>query len=322
MRHNTYRQRARNLGVCVHARAFAARPPLHPPSMAAPPPTLLCVGDSHTQGTSGTDWVAALARRHPNLRVVNAGVNAEWAEMVAARLPALLDAHPGVVGVTLLAGTNDVLAAESAAMRGFYRLRFGAAALARVRPPSPEGFEAAIDGALRALREKAPAGCRVALLTLPPVGERLGDAANARAARYNEVLARAAAAARARGLDVALFDFGAACRAHLEAAGPVPGRAGAPPAFALGSWWGLLTWYPWALLRRRALRQGWDAIARAGGMRLLTDQVHLSDAAAELLLAELAPWADGVAAAAAAAAAAGAGGGASSAGSGARRRQA
>jgi hypothetical protein len=58
--------------------------------------------------------------------------------------------------------------------------------------------------------------------------------------------------------------------------------------------------------RRYLLRRSWDSVAAAGGGRLLTDRIHLSDVAGRLLADALLPWARGAVAASAETAATGA----------------
>lgn len=41
--------------------------------MADQRPVVLCLGDSHTEGVYGGNWVASLAKEFPQLRFVNRG---------------------------------------------------------------------------------------------------------------------------------------------------------------------------------------------------------------------------------------------------------
>jgi len=81
--------------------------------MATATPTLLCLGDSHTEASCGTDWVGRLTAVHAGkLNVVRAGIGGQWAVQIGERLGPLLDDSPNPAGVTILAGTNDVMAAS------------------------------------------------------------------------------------------------------------------------------------------------------------------------------------------------------------------
>jgi hypothetical protein len=43
-------------------------------------PTIVCFGDSHTQGVYGPCWVDTLQERYPHIRFVNQGINGEVLE--------------------------------------------------------------------------------------------------------------------------------------------------------------------------------------------------------------------------------------------------
>jgi hypothetical protein len=97
-----------------------------------------------------------------------------------------------------------------------------------------EAYLSEVDRMLSTLAARAPS-CKAAVLSLPPIGEDLGDAVNGAVRRYNAALAELVArhAPRAR-----LVDFHGACQRRLEAAR----REGAarPPPFALMSFGGFL----------------------------------------------------------------------------------
>ncbi|KAI8473404.1 MAG: SGNH hydrolase-type esterase domain-containing protein [Monoraphidium minutum] len=257
------------------------------PGAAGGPRTLLCVGDSHTEAILGTDWVGRLAAAtRSKLGVVRAGKGGQWAVLIRRRLEALLEAHPDADGAVILAGTNDVIASLGARKLAFYRLVFPALRRAEA---TLAAYESEMDAMLRALCAPRAGGAaaarRVAVVTLPPAGEDLTDAANQTVRRYNAALARVVAryAPAAR-----LVDFYGACAAHLAA---VPGRAPPPGLPGMSLWWmGFVQGR--ALVQRYVLRRGWDYIARYNGLELLTDHVHLSERAGVLLLQALRPFVD------------------------------
>jgi hypothetical protein len=71
----------------------------------------LALGDSHTRGFLGADWVTPFASAVGAKRAfLRAGVDGQLADAISERLPGILQKH-GVPGVaTVLAGTNNVLA--------------------------------------------------------------------------------------------------------------------------------------------------------------------------------------------------------------------
>lgn len=86
-------------------------------------PVVLVMGDSHTQGMYGANYVEVLQARFPAFRLVNAGRNGEVLESIRRRTIPLLQAFGGdVVGVVILGGTNDCLANLNASTRALIRL--------------------------------------------------------------------------------------------------------------------------------------------------------------------------------------------------------
>ncbi|GBF97448.1 hypothetical protein Rsub_10371 [Raphidocelis subcapitata] len=243
---------------------------------------LLCLGDSHTEAILGTDWVGRLANATKGLvDVVRAGKSGEWAVLIGRRLGPLLDANPNPAGLVILAGTNDVLAATSPAMMAQYRWLFPGL---RGQVATLESYTAEIERMLSTIAARAP-NCKVAVVSLPPIGEDMGDAVNAAVGRYNAALAEVVArhAPRAR-----LVDFHAACQRRLEAARREGARR--PPPFGLMSTAGFLRLQVGAPVLRYVLRWSWQDLSRWNSLELLTDQVHLNDQAGELLLKELDPF--------------------------------
>jgi hypothetical protein len=163
----------------------------------------------------------------------------------------------------------------------------------------------------------------VAVVTLPPLGEQLGSAADLKIREYNAALARVVQRHPERAR---LVDFYWACVRQLGSSGGNGGSGGGngvitdtnsgstststssskrqglssappPPNYdPHNAPWQEVCLQLSAALQRRVLRRKWDAIAARHGLRLLTDNVHLSDAAGALLERELRPFIDEAAA--------------------------
>jgi hypothetical protein len=95
-------------------------------SRATPSQTVICLGDSHTHGFWGSCWVRTLQQQLPHLRFINAGVDGQPTASIMRRLPGLLRAHPNPAAVTILAGSNDVIAQQSRQLQRFYAFTHGA----------------------------------------------------------------------------------------------------------------------------------------------------------------------------------------------------
>jgi acyl-CoA thioesterase I len=221
--------------------------------------TVVCVGDSSTHGRSSGDHVAELQRRSGpgGTRFVNAGVDGDLAWNVLQRLDRVVACRPDVV--TLLVGTNDVLATLDARREAFYRRRKHIP-----RTPTLDWYRECVDAVLGRLRSETTA--RLAVLDLPPLGEDLSGETNRRVGAYDAALREVAAA---HGVPVLpLHD-------RLVAMLP-PGHR--PPPFDGSSAVMLKATFAHLLLRRSL-----DEIGRRKGLAVLSDHVHLTERSAAVV---------------------------------------
>ena len=251
------------------------QPDAHYPPPTLPPAApgvvrLVCAGDSLTHGNMSAPYVPHVAARlvPPGVEVFNAGINADLAETLLARLDDVVAARPDFVSV--LIGTNDINAALSPADLARYRSR---GKLRAPEPPSPATFRRHLTALVHRLRAETPA--QVALISLPPLGENLDHDANRRANEYSAIIREVA---RAEG--VAYLPLREQLLAELRAR---PGRAQAD----FGRTTLLIRL---AMLRHYLLGHSWDRIAARLGHRFLTDNLHLNGPAAAILADLVASW--------------------------------
>ena len=251
--------------------AFLRRPANNPEAFlrAGRRPTTetlcVCAGDSLTHASLSADYVAMLRERlgkHGH-EFVNAGANGDTSGGLLRRLDEVVACGPDAV--TIQIGTND---ARDALAKG----------------DAPEPFRGNLTKILARLN--AETGARIAVLSVPPLGEDPAGEANSAVARHSAVLEDVAAAHGA-----AYLPLGEELAALVER----DGRAGRV----------LYKLRPGLLLAnavgRYVLRRGWDEVAARNGFLVLTDGIHLSDrgaaVAADLIArwlsrsAEEAPWA-------------------------------
>ncbi|WP_345393362.1 SGNH/GDSL hydrolase family protein [Nonomuraea salmonea] len=172
-------------------------------------PRLVAAGASMTQGSLGADWVGAVRARHPAYEVVNAGVNGNKVADLLARVETdVVACRPAAV--TLLIGTNDV----------------------RDDVP-PDRYRAD----LRTVVERVKTtGARVALMSLPPLGEDLDAGPNLRLPAYNAAVKEVAAVTGAAYLPLyermagTLRQAGPPHALRLQLPPRTHGRGPAPPA--------------------------------------------------------------------------------------------
>ncbi|OAH10081.1 SGNH/GDSL hydrolase family protein [Streptomyces jeddahensis] len=220
------------------------RSPANPPADACADgrkpgaaPVVVAAGASMTQGTLGADWVGAL-RGRPELQgyeFVNAGKNGDTSADLRRRVDRdIVACRPAAV--TLLIGTNDV---RDGVPLDQYRDNLGAI----------------VD------RITTETSARIALMSLPPLGEDLNAEINHKLSGYNAAIKETATRTRAdyvpvhermvdflrrRGGDAAPYDF----------------------SFALA--------YT-AATKHYLLGRSWDEVARSNKLELLVDHIHLSD---------------------------------------------
>lgn len=231
------------------------RAPVDPPTQvcaegAAPTrPVIVAAGASLTRGTLGASWVDALRPRFPGHTIVNAGVNGDRSAGLLTRVDTdVVACLPDAV--LLLIGTNDV---RDEVPLDQYR----------------DNLAAVVE------RISSATGARIALMSLPPLGEDLDSDVNHRLAAYNAVIAEIAARSGADHLPV-----------HERLAAQLTGER---PAFA----------FSFALALRAGaehylLGRSWDEVARGNGLELFVDHIHLSERAAAEVTELAARWlADG-----------------------------
>jgi lysophospholipase L1-like esterase len=279
------------------------------------PPTILCLGDSHTRGLYGSDWVTMLERAlgeggggassSAKTKLIRKGVDGQLSNNINARAAgAIADATSSAAqplsAVVLFCGTNDALCCSSKDWRDFH------ARVTKFLKPGEEVTADTFEASVRRMVETSVAGGAgasssapapapapaVALVTLPPLDEhdlQSNNPSNAIVRELNRRLQKIAAEFPDR---VTLIDLFAACERDLRQ-NPPPSRAVSAPEQQQQSHApkAMVRLGAVCLARRWLLRQSWDKVAAANGGRLLTDRIHLSDAAGRLLCDALLPWA-------------------------------
>ncbi|MBC8171339.1 MAG: hypothetical protein H7X77_06690 [Anaerolineae bacterium] len=220
---------------------------------------VVCAGDSITHGVASANYVELLKKQlaAPEYEFVNAGINGNLAYNVLQRLDVIIACHPDVV--TLLIGTNDVNATFSQAWEDNYLKQ-------QKLPEKPtldwyrQNVERIVD------RLKTETSARIAILTLPMLGEKLDSEMNQRVNAYNAVLQTIAAEKQ-----VALLDLHEQLRMLLpENHTPPPYEGKMMPMLQAG-------------LKQYILRKSWDTVATEHGLAVLTDHIHLNDRAAGVI---------------------------------------
>ena len=229
--------------------------------LSGPPavrPPVVCLGASIVRGRASVDFVQMLRERLPERTFVNAGVNGNTVWEVLQRVDDVLACEPSEV--MILVGTNDILA--TLAPDGGEKVREGKQLPA---VPSVHDYLTNLDAIVARLQV---AGCRVAVASLPPLGQDLESPANVRLREFNEAIGEVALRRGATYLPV----YEALAHELITA-----GAAHGP------EWTG--SWRPGmeSLGRHFLLGQSYDEIAERRGRLLSPDDVHLDTHGATII---------------------------------------
>jgi lysophospholipase L1-like esterase len=228
---------------------------------------VICLGDSLTRGNVGFDYVDGLARRlePTGYTVMNAGVNGELAWNLLQRVGDVISAEPA--WVILWVGTNDARACENERLAARYVRRM------KLSQVPDEGFFRKNYVLLLDRLQEIPS-VRVALLTLPPLGERGGAGIDSYRENFSRFIEQQATE---RGLTC--IPMGRLFKERLLA-----DPSEKAPVYKASSSSRLLLR---GVLYHYLLGWSWDRVASSNRMRLLTDMIHLNKHAGEMVIDEV-----------------------------------
>ncbi|MFJ6897477.1 SGNH/GDSL hydrolase family protein [Streptomyces hokutonensis] len=222
---------------------------------------VVCLGDSITRAQVSVDYIRMLKNRTAGrpYAFTNAGVNGDLAYNVLQRLDPVIEQQPDVV---VLIGTNDANASLSEKNALMMRKT-------KKLPVTPTIGWYRQNLAAITERLTRETGARVALLSLPVLGQQLASEPARRSGAYSEVVKETAAMYGAAYLPLHERQVG-----HLLASDDVASRI----ALRDGT----------ALIKRTAARhfllgQSFDGIARRRGLALTTDFIHQNSRGATMI---------------------------------------
>ena len=140
---------------------------------------MVCFGDSNTHGNVSYNWVNDLRSQMPDYQVFNAGINSDLTYTLLRRIEDVIACKPDFI--TILIGTNDVNATMNPKMKKRYQK------LGRIDggvSPNFEGFKQNYAEIIRQLKSKTTA--KIAVMSLPVMGEDLTHEANMKADKYSD----------------------------------------------------------------------------------------------------------------------------------------
>jgi lysophospholipase L1-like esterase len=227
---------------------------------------VLVLGDSITHGRVSANYVERLRAKYgERYDIVNGGINGHLTHDLRLRLPDALDkCRPDIVLVMI--GTNDVNIAISKQNRERYRR-----AHPEARLPDRDWFTKNLRDILVRLTADAAIE-RVALYSIPPIGETIDSPENRLVAEYNSELKRIAAEFGVPVLP--LFE-----RMHAELSGRTPPDLCGSDRYYVEA----------AVFQYYLLGRTWNEISDTFNMQFTTDCLHFNERGAELMADLAAP---------------------------------
>jgi lysophospholipase L1-like esterase len=143
--------------------------------------TVVCFGDSNTHGNVSYNWVDELITQLPDYQLINAGRNSDLTYTLVNRIDSVIACKPQFI--TILIGTNDVNSTMSKSLEKRYQ-KIGR--INRNIHPDFEGFKHNYRKIITELKTKTQA--KIALMSLPIMGENLIHSANLKADQYSDFI--------------------------------------------------------------------------------------------------------------------------------------
>lgn len=227
----------------------------------APQRHVVCLGDSLTAGQVSVDYVKMLGVLDlgRSVRFTNAGVNGDLAFNVLQRLDSVIDLQPD--GITVLIGTNDANASLSEKnIRMMTRMK------KLPRRPTIDWFRENLTAIVDRLAKETSA--RLALLSIPVLGEELGSDSMQRSSEYSTVIKQIAGEHGVTYLPLHERQL-----AYLTAGGFVPGIRFRDGRILSAT----------AAIQHFGLRRSFDTISGRRRLQLTTDFIHQNTRGAAMI---------------------------------------
>jgi lysophospholipase L1-like esterase len=226
---------------------------------------VVCLGASMVRGQVSYNFVNLLDQRMAGdgFQFINAGVAGDQAYNVLVRLDSVIDYRPDFV--IILVGTNDVTATLSPTLARISRLtrKFP-------QPPSAKFYQYNMLRIIKTLKEKTSA--KIALVSLPILGEDLESTPNQRIKEYNALLKEIADEEQVSYLPV--YELQEEYLRKVQQGSGRPYKSG-----------GMLSIK--ALARHYLLRQSFDEISRKHHFLLVIDGIHMNSRGAAFIADEI-----------------------------------
>lgn len=224
--------------------------------------TVVCIGDSITHGRVSANYVDMLADKlePEGFVLVNAGINSELSYNVLQRIDEIIKCNPDFV--TILIGTNDAngTMSEKNAARAVKNMKLP-------QKPTAEWYRENLIAIVKKLKTDTEA--KIALLSLPPIGEKIDSEAYGRTVIFSKIIREVS---QAEG--VTYLPLNERITEYLKAENHVPALT-----YEKG-WMGVM--YK-GIFFHFLLGRSFDEISESNGFLIVTDFLHLNSRGAEMV---------------------------------------
>jgi lysophospholipase L1-like esterase len=220
-----------------------------------------CIGDSLTHGNLGVCWVSMLRKEFPEDAFLNEGINGELTSQVIQRIKPILECKPDIA--ILMIGSNDVMGSFDKASGQRYMLRNKLTEL-----PTFENYKKM----LPELIDHLSVVPRMAICTLPPIGEYHDSEINKYVSKFNDFITK-----MAQEKNVSLLNVSDLMWDELDKrAYPVSNNYNPEISLIARRMLG-------GCIQHYIFKKPWDKVGESKGQWLLFDQIHLGERGARVM---------------------------------------
>ena len=219
------------------------------------------LGDSITHGRIGVNYVEMIEDQlgEEHIEFINAGINSELAWNNLQRVDKVIECEPDIV--TILIGSNDANASMSEdSMKSYVRR------MKLPRNPDSDWFRESLHSLVTRIKEGTNA--KIALLSIPTIGEDPNHSAFIRSSEYSNIVQEVS-----EEMDVTYLPLHERMVEHSHenlASAVYPYEK-----YLIGIFKGIINHY--------SLRKSWDGIGRSSGFSLHVDYLHLNTEGARMI---------------------------------------
>jgi lysophospholipase L1-like esterase len=222
---------------------------------------IACIGDSLTHGNIGDCWVESLRDEYPEDTFLNEGINGDVVWQVQQRIEPILACKPDIV--ILMIGSNDAMASFNKHSGERYKHNNN---LPEV--PTFESYQRLLPELLDSLSDIP----KIALCTIPPVGENPDSAVNQHVKMFNDFIELTAS-----NKNISLIPVSSFLWDDLSSR-TYPFRKDYDPKVLP-----IIKRIYGGMFHHYIFKKSWNDVAKSKGQWILFDQIHLNERGAQVV---------------------------------------